>query len=1047
VCLALVSQGQPPNVALNGTATQSTTGWGWVAENAIDGNLETGSHTETDDLDRWWEVELDQDYDIKEIVVHNRASCCDERIVGVVVIVLDADRNEIYVSEPIADHAAGSIHAYDNDGAGFSAVRFIRAEGGTDFLTLMEVQAFQFWPYAYDPVPADGAVDVTSNTLAWAAADGAVSYNVNVGTDPTALELVQGSDATEYTAETPFVEGTTYYWRIDAVDAGDEVSEGDLWSFTTLPWEAHFPNPTDGATNYFAEGVTLTWTIGKDAMLHNIYFGTDQAAVAARDASTVLRSMSLANTVDLDPLDVETAYYWAVDEWATSGTIYPGPVWSFSTVPVIPPVDDPSLVAWWTFDTELASSATALDMSGNARHGVLQGDTQWVDGYEGGALQFDGNGDYVNINGYKGILAVDGVQQAFTVANWFKTTGNGEMVTWGINGTATRLTWRIDGGSLRTEHNAGNLRGNTIVNDGEWHHGALVVTEGANLRVPATLLYVDGLPDSTFSGSDNAYNLTEGPDVSIGRRADNNSRHFPGSIDDVRIYSRTLEIAEIRTLAGVAELPYGPTPTDGEIDLPASDVVLAWNPGEGAVEQDVYLGTDAAAVADANTSDATGIYLGRQAETELALAELGRGVTYFWKVNGVKADGTAMPAGPVWSFRIADRNTDNWASMVDPNYLDTYVQNGAYDIGALSGDISYEFIVNSNPDETEASMALIGRIGHGDTTVALKYEQWNNTGLYGATVFGVADHDFGVPTAPGEYTHLVFVSSEDTGTTELYVNGELAGSVPTAITLSGIVGIGQAIRDPEGVGVIDNFDGTIFGVAIYDRLLTADEIAGNADSYFNPIAVTDPDLLIHYDFESGEGSMALDRSGHGNHGQFIGTPEWVEGLFGSAVSIVLEDVDYIQTAAPLGIVSNTVSVTGWVMHDELPAGWSGILTHRGTSPGCLGLQHDGTELRYMWGVDEYWSFSSGLALPVGEWYFAALTISPDQGKFHLNGVDQTATNVAPHQPTNFDSLIRVGRDHTDGRIMTSLIDDVTLYNRTLTDLEIQSMLEGGPAPL
>ncbi|UCE48444.1 MAG: LamG domain-containing protein, partial [Phycisphaerales bacterium] len=155
------------------------------------------------------------------------------------------------------------------------------------------------------------------------------------------------------------------------------------------------------------------------------------------------------------------------------------------------------------------------------------------------------------------------------------------------------------------------------------------------------------------------------------------------------------------------------------------------------------------------------------------------------------------------------------------------------------------------------------------------------------------------------------------------------------------------------------------------------------------------------------------------------------------MSINRDDVDYIE-APPLGIVSNTVSVTGWVKHDESPAAWSGILTHRGTSPGCLGLQHNGSELRYMWGADVYWDVSSGLEMPNGEWYFAALTISPDQGKLYLNGLEQTATNVAPHEPTNFDDVIYVAGDieNSTGRIMTSLIDEVRFYNRTLTEVEI-----------
>jgi hypothetical protein len=379
-----------------------------------------------------------------------------------------------------------------------------------------------------------------------------------------------------------------------------------------------------------------------------------------------------------------------------------------------------------------------------------------------------------------------------------------------------------------------------------------------------------------------------------------------------------------------------------------------------------------------------------------------------------------------------------------PAYLDTFVECGAYDIGSFSGDITYEFIVKSNPEETQASMALIGRIGHGQTTAALKYEQRPDLGTYGATVFDVADYDYGVPTAPGEYTHLVFVSSEAAGTIGLYVNGVFEGSVPTAITLSGVVGIGRAIRDPEGIDFIDNFDGDIFAVAIYDTALSDQKIARHSDSYFRPIEITDPNLLIYYGFESGKGTTVVDLSGHSNHSEFFGNPEWVETMFGGALGIERNDVDYIQTTGTLDITTNTVTVAGWIKHDQTPQAWSGLLTHRGS--GNLGLQHNGSEgpngaeLRYMWGSNQYWNVSTGLLIPNGEWYYAALTIAPDQAKFYLNGVDQTFTHVAEHVPVTFDSEIRVGRDHNDDRIMTSLIDEVRFYNKTLTDAEILKIM-------
>ena len=280
--------------------------------------------------------------------------------------------------------------------------------------------------------------------------------------------------------------------------------------------------------------------------------------------------------------------------------------------------------------------------------------------------------------------------------------------------------------------------------------------------------------------------------------------------------------------------------------------------------------------------------------------------------------------------------------------------------------------------------------------------------------------------APPYYVRLVRVGN--TFTVYMSADGvEWAqqGAPPAVIEMTDPVLIGLAVTSHQ--------DGEV-------RTFTFDNVEQS-------IPVTDPNLLIYYNFESGEGTTVVDRSGHGNQSEFFGNPEWVEGIFGGAVSIDIATIDYIETAAPLNIVSNTVSVTGWVKHDESPAGWSGIFTTRGADAALgidqnLGLQHDGTELRYMWGDDLYWSFSSGLPIPNGEWYFAAVTISPEQGKLYLNGVEQTATNVAPHDPVNFNSVIYVGADigNSTGRIMTSLIDEVRFYNKTLTDVEILKVM-------
>ena len=52
------------------------------------------------------------------------------------------------------------------------------------------------------------------------------------------------------------------------------------------------------------------------------------------------------------------------------------------------------LVGWWRFDE--GTGTTAADSSGNGNDGTFNGDPQWVVGYFGGALEFDGSDDYID---------------------------------------------------------------------------------------------------------------------------------------------------------------------------------------------------------------------------------------------------------------------------------------------------------------------------------------------------------------------------------------------------------------------------------------------------------------------------------------------------------------------------------------------------------------------------------------------------------------------------------------------------------------------------
>ncbi|XP_023837812.1 fucolectin-5-like [Salvelinus sp. IW2-2015] len=87
VLLAQMVNAATVNVALKGVATQSSTEWYCIAQNAIDGNRESdgqkGSCTHTAyDTNPWWRVDLLDVYRVTAVTITNRGDCCHERLNG-----------------------------------------------------------------------------------------------------------------------------------------------------------------------------------------------------------------------------------------------------------------------------------------------------------------------------------------------------------------------------------------------------------------------------------------------------------------------------------------------------------------------------------------------------------------------------------------------------------------------------------------------------------------------------------------------------------------------------------------------------------------------------------------------------------------------------------------------------------------------------------------------------------------------------------------------------------------------------------------------------
>jgi hypothetical protein len=102
-----------------------------------------------------------------------------------------------------------------------------------------------------------------------------------------------------------------------------------------LPVRALRPNPSNGAVDVKQTSI-LRWTAGDDAASHQVYFGTDEAAVQGADASSPEYKGSTdlgAESFDPGKLDWNASYFWRVDAVndVNPDSPWKGDAWGFKT--------------------------------------------------------------------------------------------------------------------------------------------------------------------------------------------------------------------------------------------------------------------------------------------------------------------------------------------------------------------------------------------------------------------------------------------------------------------------------------------------------------------------------------------------------------------------------------------------------------------------------------------------------------------------------------------------------------------------------------------
>jgi hypothetical protein len=444
----------------------------------------------------------------------------------------------------------------------------------------------------YAPAPANGEVDVTNPLCSWTPSKVAAAMDVYFGTNPELGQAeFKGRQTWPFYPAAELIPGATYYWRVDSVEAdGVTIHTGDVWTFAVMPVKAYNQSPYEGALNRYPD-VTLGWKAGNMAQSHNVYFGTDQAAVAAADASVFMGNQE-ETTFDPNGLALGTTYYWRVDEIDAFEATIAGDVWSFSTVAE---GEHGALHEVWF---NIGGTAVS-DLTNNPK-------------FSGPADQVDIVPDFEQVP----LDVADNYGQRLRA--WLDVPAAGDYTFWVASDDASKLY--IGTNPFDIEQIA-EVTGWTSSRAFDWEAGqqSAPITLDAGKYLLVALMKEGG-------GGDNLSAAWQGGPI----------------------------LQQEVILGGFLE-PFdpvyadNPTPANGATNAPQR-VKLAWAAGSKATAHDVYIGLDPNAVAAADTTSVDN-YLGQTTETSLLLPDLAWNTTYYWRVDEIGEGGPWT--GGVWSFTTA----------------------------------------------------------------------------------------------------------------------------------------------------------------------------------------------------------------------------------------------------------------------------------------------------------------------------------------------------------------------------------------------------------
>ena len=205
-------------------------------------------------------------------------------------------------------------------------------------------------------------------------------------------------------------------------------------------------------------------------------------------------------------------------------------------------------------------------------------------------------------------------------------------------------------------------------------------------------------------------------------------------------------------------------------------------------------------------------------------------------------------------------------------------------------------------------------------------------------------------------------------------------------------------------------------------------------------------MVAWYKFDEGDGTVAYDASGRGNHARLMNGASWSEGKFLGAVSLN-GNGQYVEL--PKGIVKdlNDFTIAAWI-YLNATQDWARVFDFGNDTTSYMYMTpRAGSSPRYRYAIRTATSGGESIvvrntAVNLESWRHVAITLSGNTATLYYDGAVVGTHSAMNIKPSDLGTTLKnwIGRSQSsEDAYLNGNVDDFRIYNRSLSAEEIQAL--------